>query len=249
MLIIPAIDLKDGKCVRLRQGRMEESTVFSDDPVEVAARWVAAGARRLHLVDLNGAFAGEPLHAEIVTAIARRFPDLPIQIGGGIRSADTIEAYLKAGVQWVIIGTKAVKEPEFVTDMCKQFPGHIIVGLDAKDGLVATDGWAEVSTVKAVDLAERFASDGVDSIVYTDINRDGMMQGVNVEATAALAEAGGIPVIASGGVTNMDDLKRLAEVADKGIIGTITGRAIYEGTLDMEEAQAYCDRLATNAGN
>lgn len=245
MLIIPAIDLKDGKCVRLRQGRMDESTEYGDDPVAMAARWVDAGARRLHLVDLNGAFAGEPVNGEIVRAIANRYPDLPIQIGGGIRSADTIEAYLRAGVQWVIIGTKAVKEPEFVTDMCKQFPGHIIVGLDAKDGRVATDGWAEVSEVMATDLAKRFANDGVEAIVYTDISRDGMMQGVNVEATAALAQEGGIPVIASGGVTNMDDLRQLATVADKGIIGAITGRAIYEGTLDVAEAQAYCDSLKT----
>ena len=243
MLLIPAIDLKDGKCVRLRQGRMDDSTVFGDDPVNMATRWVEAGARRLHLVDLNGAFAGEPVNGEIVQAIARKYPDLPIQIGGGIRSAETIEAYLKAGVQWVIIGTKAVKEPEFVTEMCKKFPGHIIVGLDAKDGRVATDGWAEVSEVMATDLAKRFANDGVDAIVYTDISRDGMMQGVNVEATAALAEEGGIPVIASGGVTNMDDLKRLATVADKGILGAITGRAIYEGTLDVAEAQAFCDGL------
>lgn len=243
MLIIPAIDLKDGKCVRLRQGRMDDSTVFSDDPVEVATRWVDAGARRLHLVDLNGAFAGEPVNGEIVQAIARKYPELPIQIGGGIRSAETIEAYLKAGVQWVIIGTKAVKEPEFVTEMCQRFPGHIIVGLDAKDGRVATDGWAEVSEVMATDLATRFANDGVDAIVYTDISRDGMMQGVNVEATVALAEACGIPVIASGGVTNMDDLMQLADVAERGILGAITGRAIYEGTLDVAEAQAWCDSL------
>jgi phosphoribosylformimino-5-aminoimidazole carboxamide ribotide isomerase len=222
---------------------MDDSTVFGDDPVDMATKWVEAGARRLHLVDLNGAFAGEPVNGEIVKAIAKKHPDLPIQIGGGIRSAETIEAYLQAGVQWVIIGTKAVKEPEFVTQMCKQFPGHIIVGLDAKGGRVATDGWAEVSEVMAVDLAKRFASDGVDAIVYTDISRDGMMQGVNVEASAQLAEEGGIPVIASGGVTNMDDLKRLAAVADKGILGAITGRAIYEGTLDVSEAQAYCDSL------
>lgn len=246
MLIIPAIDLKDGKCVRLRQGRMDDSTVFSDDPVEVAARWVNAGARRLHLVDLNGAFAGEPVNGEIVQAIARRYPDLPIQIGGGIRSAETIEAYLRAGVEWVIIGTRAVKEPEFVTRMCQQFPGHIIVGLDARDGRVATDGWADVSGIMATDLAVRFANDGVDSIVYTDISRDGMMQGVNVEATAALADAGGIPVIASGGVTNMEDLERLATVAGRGILGAITGRAIYEGTLDVAEAQAWCDRQSGN---
>lgn len=242
MLIIPAIDLKDGKCVRLRQGRMEDSTVFSDDPVDMAAKWVEAGCGRLHLVDLNGAFAGTPVNGEIVRAIARAYPDLPIQIGGGIRSAETIEAYLNAGVSYVIIGTKAVKEPDFVTEMCKQFPGHIIVGLDAQDGYVATDGWAEISKIKAVDLAKRFRNDGVESIVYTDIARDGMMQGVNVEATLNLAKEGGIPVIASGGVTNMDDIKALAAVADQGILGAITGRAIYEGTLDVAEAQRYCDQ-------
>lgn len=242
MLIIPAIDLKDGKCVRLRQGRMDDSTVFSDNPVDMAERWVKAGARRLHLVDLNGAFEGKPVNGEIVQEIARRFPDLPIQIGGGIRSAETIQAYLDAGVQWVIIGTKAVKEPAFVTAMCHQFPGHIIVGLDARDGKVATDGWAEVSEIDAVDLAVRFANDGVSAIVYTDIARDGMMQGVNLEATLRLAETSGLPVIASGGVTNLDDIKRLAAVSERGIQGAITGRAIYEGTLDVAEAQAYCDQ-------
>ena len=243
MLIIPAIDLKDGKCVRLKQGDMEEATVFSDDPVAMADRWVNAGARRLHLVDLNGAFAGEPVNGDAVKAIAQKYPTLPIQIGGGIRSLETIQAYLDAGVHFVIIGTMAVKDPEFVKAACKQFPGHIIVGIDAKDGMVATDGWAEVSELSAVDCARRFEQDGVSAIVYTDISRDGMMQGVNVEATAALAEEGGIPVIASGGVTNMDDLKRLATVADKGILGAITGRAIYEGTLDVAEAQAFCDSL------
>lgn len=245
MLIIPAIDLKDGKCVRLRQGRMDDSTVFSDNPVDMAAKWVAAGCRRLHLVDLNGAFAGEPVNGEIVRDIAKAFPDLPIQIGGGIRSAKTIEAYLDAGVSYVIIGTKAVKEPEFVTDMCKAFPGNIIVGLDAQDGRVAIDGWAEVTDVMAVDLAKRFRDDGVSSIVYTDIARDGMMQGVNVEATVDLAVQGGIPVVASGGVTNIDDIKALAAVADQGILGAITGRAIYEGTLDVAQAQALSDQLAT----
>ncbi|WP_020679417.1 1-(5-phosphoribosyl)-5-[(5-phosphoribosylamino)methylideneamino]imidazole-4-carboxamide isomerase [Marinobacterium rhizophilum] len=243
MLIIPAIDLKDGKCVRLRQGRMDDSTVFSDNPVEMAAKWVEAGCRRLHLVDLNGAFAGTPVNGEIVSAIAKAYPNLPIQIGGGIRSAETIEAYLKAGVDYVIIGTKAVKEPEFVTEMCRRFPGHIIVGLDAQDGYVATDGWAEISSVKAVDLAKRFRNDGVSSIVYTDISRDGMMQGVNVEATAELARESGIPVIASGGVTDIKDIHALAAVADQGILGAITGRAIYEGTLDVAEAQQLCDQL------
>ena len=244
MLIIPAIDLKDGKCVRLRQGLMDDSTVYGDDPVTMAQRWVDAGARRLHLVDLNGAFEGEPVNGEVVTAIAKAYPDLPIQIGGGIRSAETIEHYLTAGVNYVIIGTKAVKEPGFVSDICREFAGHIIVGLDAKDGLVATDGWAEVSEVKATDLAKRFESDGVSAIVYTDIARDGMMQGVNVEATVAMAQASSIPVIASGGITNMDDIKALSAVADKGICGAITGRAIYEGTLDVAGAQQYCDQAA-----
>lgn len=241
MLIIPAIDLKDGECVRLRQGRMDDSTVFSGKPVDMAARWVDAGARRLHLVDLNGAFAGEPVNGEVVTEIAKAYSDLPIQIGGGIRCGETIEAYLKAGVEYVIIGTKAVKEPDFVTEMCQQFPGHIIVGIDAKKGLVATDGWAEVTEVKAADLAKRFESDGVSAIVYTDIDRDGMMQGVNVEATVAMAQASSIPVIASGGITNMDDIVALNKVADQGILGAITGRAIYEGTLDVAEAQLVCD--------
>ncbi len=241
MLIIPAIDLKDGQCVRLRQGLMEDSTVFGSNPVEFAKQWVDKGCRRLHLVDLNGAFAGEPVNGEVVTDIAKAFPDLPIQIGGGIRSAETIEHYLCAGVNYVIIGTKAVKEPEFVTEMCQQFPGHIIVGLDAKDGLVATDGWAEVSELKAADLAKQCEADGVESIVYTDIARDGMMQGVNVEATVAMAQASSIPVIASGGITNIDDIKALKAQAHHGIVGAITGRAIYEGTLDVTEAQALCD--------
>lgn len=241
MLIIPAIDLKDGQCVRLKQGRMEDSTVFSSDPAAVAKQWVDAGCRRLHLVDLNGAFAGEPVNGDVVRAIAAAYPALPIQIGGGIRDLETIEHYVKAGVSYVIIGTKAVKQPEFVTEACKAFPGRVIVGLDAKDGLVATDGWAEVSEVRAVDLARRFEADGVESIVYTDIARDGMMQGVNVEATLEMANASSIPVIASGGITNMNDIKALHAVSSQGIMGAITGRAIYEGTLDVAEAQAYCD--------
>ena len=241
MLIIPAIDLKDGQCVRLRQGLMEDSTVFSDDPVAVARRWVDAGCRRLPLVDLNGAFAGEPVNGEVVTAIAAAYPGLPIQIGGGIRSLDTIEHYVRAGVDYVIIGTKAVKEPAFVAEACRAFPGKVIVGLDAKEGLVATDGWAEVSTVLATDLARQFEADGVSAIVYTDIARDGMMQGVNVEATLGMARASSIPVIASGGITNMDDIRALRAVAHEGICGAITGRAIYEGTLDVAEAQRLCD--------
>ena len=241
MLIIPAIDLKDGQCVRLRQGLMDDSTVFSDDPVAMAARWVEAGCRRLHLVDLNGAFAGEPINGAVVTAIAAAYPDLPIQIGGGIRTLKTIEHYINAGVSYVIIGTKAVKEPEFVAEACAAFPGKVIVGLDARDGLVATDGWAEVSEVHATDLARRFESDGVAAIVYTDIARDGMMQGVNVEATVAMAQASSIPVIASGGITDIQDIRALMNVAHTGLCGAITGRAIYEGTLDVADAQRLCD--------
>ena len=241
MLIIPAIDLKDGKCVRLRQGLMDDATVFSDDPVSMAQQWVEQGARRLHLVDLNGAFEGEPVNADVVNAIAKKFPDLPIQIGGGIRSLNTIKSYLDAGVDYVIIGTKAVKEPAFATEACKAFPGHIIVGIDAKDGWVATDGWAEVSEMLAVDCAKQFENDGVCEIVYTDISRDGMMQGVNIEATVALAKAISIPVIASGGVTNIEDVKKLLAVSGEGISGAITGRAIYEGTLDLKQAQQLAD--------
>jgi phosphoribosylformimino-5-aminoimidazole carboxamide ribotide isomerase len=243
MLIIPAIDLKDGQCVRLRQGEMDDSTVFSDDPVATAQRWVDAGCRRLHLVDLNGAFAGTPVNGDAVTAIAARFPKLPIQIGGGIRSLETIDFYLQAGVSYVILGTQAVKQPTFVAEACAAFPGKIIVGLDARDGRVATDGWAEVSALRATDLARRFANDGVTAIVYTDIARDGMMQGVNVEATLDVAQAGGIPVIASGGITNMRDIRALAAAESAGIVGAITGRAIYEGSLDLTEAQNYCDEL------
>lgn len=239
MLIIPAIDLKDGQCVRLKQGRMEDDTVFSDDPVATATHWVNEGARRLHLVDLNGAFAGTPIHKNVVENIARAHPELPIQIGGGIRSLETIRHYLEAGVSFVIIGTKAVQEPEFVEQACREFAGHIIVGIDAKDGLVATDGWANVTNVKATDLAIRFAHAGVSSIVYTDIARDGMMQGVNIDQTVNLAQACGLPVIASGGVTNLDDIRGLKGKA--GILGAITGRAIYEGTLSLREAQMLLD--------
>lgn len=241
MLIIPAIDLKDGQCVRLLQGRMEDATVFGSDPVDMATRWVEAGCRRLHLVDLNGAFEGTPIHADVVTRITAKYPDLPVQIGGGIRSLETIEHYVRAGVSWCIIGTRAVQDPDFVIEACKAFPGKIIVGIDAKDGLVATEGWAEVSEVKATDLATKFADAGVSAIVYTDISRDGMMQGVNWPATAELAKAGGIPVIASGGVTNMDDVEQLCEHQGTGIIGAITGRAIYEGSLDLSAAQQVCD--------
>ena len=244
MLLIPAIDLKDGSCVRLRQGRMDDETVFSDDPVEMAGRWLAAGARRLHLVDLNGAFAGEPVNGEVIRAIASRYPGLPIQVGGGIRDELTVATYLEAGVDYAIIGTQAVREPKFVARACRAFPGHIIVGLDAKDGMVAVDGWATVTEHRVTDLAQRFEQDGVEAIVYTDIGRDGMLTGPNVAATAALARAIRIPVIASGGITNIEDVRALCEVADAGIMGAITGRAIYEGTLDFAAGQRLADQLS-----
>lgn len=244
MLLIPAIDIKGGKCVRLRQGRMDDETVFSNDPVAMADRWVKEGARRLHIVDLDGAKAGTPVNADVVHAIADRHPDLPIQIGGGIRDEDTIETYLEAGVAFVILGTKAVNAPHFVSDVCTGFPGHIIVGLDAKDGKVAIDGWSKLSGHDVIDLAKRFEDDGVEAIVYTDIGRDGMLTGVNIEATVKLAEAVRIPVIASGGITSLDDVRNLCEVADTGIMGAITGRAIYEGTLDFAAGQKLADELS-----
>ena len=243
MLLIPAIDLKDGKCVRLRQGRMDDETVFSDDPVAMAAKWVEAGARRLHLVDLNGAFAGKPVNGDVVHAIAEAFPEVPIQIGGGIRSEETVQEYLDAGVQYVIIGTKAVSAPHFINDLCLEFPGHIIVGLDAKDGKVAIDGWSKLSKHDVIDMAQHFEDDGVAAIVYTDIGRDGMMNGVNVEATVKLAQSIHVPVIASGGITNLDDVRELCKFEEEGITAAITGRAIYEGTLDFKEAQALADKL------
>jgi len=242
MLLIPAIDLKDGKCVRLRQGRMEDDTVFSDDPVAVAGKWVSAGARRLHLVDLDGAFAGKPKNAGIIHEIAEAFPDVPIQVGGGIRDEDTVQEYLNAGVSYVIIGTRAVSEPHFVSDVAAEFPSHVIIGLDARDGKVAIDGWSKLSHHDVIDLAQQFEADGVEAIIYTDISRDGMMEGVNVAATEKLARAIHIPVIASGGITNLEDIAALGKIAQEGVVGAITGRAIYEGTLDFSEGARLAEQ-------
>ena len=241
MLLIPAIDLKEGKCVRLRQGQMEETTVFSDDPIAMASRWVEAGARRLHLVDLDGAFAGKPKNAGVIRRIADAFPELPIQVGGGIRDEETVEAYLNAGVQFVIVGTKAVREPHFVNDLCLEYPGHVIVGLDARDGKVAINGWSKLSRHGVVDMAQRFERDGVEAIIYTDIGRDGMMKGVNVQATMELAQAVSIPIIASGGISSLDDIKALCAVETEGIIGAVIGRALYEGSIDLASAQQLAD--------
>ncbi len=243
MILIPAIDLKGGKCVRLVQGDMEKDTIYSDDPLSMAARWVDEGAKRLHVVDLDGAFGGAPVNRQVIHEIASTFPNVEIQAGGGIRDEDTIQSYLDAGVSYVILGTKAVTAPHFVSDVCIEFPKHIIVGLDVRDGKVAIDGWSKLSRHDAIDLALQFENDGVEAIIYTDIGRDGMMMGLNIESTAALARELKIPVIASGGVTNLEDIRALADVADDGVVGAIIGKAIYEGTLDFSEAQRLANEL------
>ena len=244
MLLIPAIDLKDGKCVRLQQGDMSASTTFGEDPAAMARRWLEAGARRLHLVDLNGAFAGKPVNEGAVKAVLRAVGDqIPVQLGGGIRDLDTIERYLDDGLSYVIIGTAAVKNPGFLRDACSAFGGHIIVGLDAKDGKVATDGWSKLTGHEVVDLAKKFQDYGVEGVIYTDIGRDGMLSGINIEATVKLAQALTIPVIASGGLSNMADIDKLCAVQDQGVEGVICGRAIYSGDLDFALAQARADEL------
>jgi phosphoribosylformimino-5-aminoimidazole carboxamide ribotide isomerase len=244
MLLIPAIDLKDGHCVRLRQGDMKDATVFSEDPAAMAAHWKAQGARRLHLVDLNGAFAGKPKNESAVKSILKVMgDDIPVQLGGGIRDLDTIERYLDDGIGYVIIGTAAVKTPGFLADACSAFGGHIIVGLDAKDGKVATDGWSKLTGHDVIDLAKKYEDLGVEAIVYTDIGRDGMLTGVNIEATLKLAQAVSIPIIASGGMTNIQDVEALCAVEEQGIEAAILGRSIYEGTIDFAKAQARADEL------
>jgi len=256
MLLIPAIDLKDGHCVRLKQGDMELATVFSKDPADMALHWLKQGARRLHLVDLNGAFAGKPKNEPAVKAILQvvrqyaldnNIAAIPVQLGGGIRDLDTIERYLDDGISYIIVGTAAVKNPGFLHDACGAFPGHIIVGLDARDGKVATDGWSKMSGHEVIDLAKKFEAYGVESIVYTDIGRDGMMGGVNIEATVKLAQSIKIPVIASGGVHNLKDVEDLCAVQIEGIEAVICGRSIYEGTLDLASAQLRADVLSGDA--
>ena len=246
MLLIPAIDLKDGHCVRLEQGDMSVATTFSDDPAAMARRWIAAGARRLHLVDLNGAFAGKPVNEAAVKAILREVGDeIPVQLGGGIRDLDTIERYLDDGVGYIIIGTAAVKSPGFLRDACEAFGGHIIVGLDAKDGKVATDGWSKLTGHEVIDLARKFEDYGVEAVIYTDIGRDGMLSGINVDATVKLAQALTIPVFASGGLSSIEDIERLCAVEDEGVDGVICGRSIYTGALDFAAAQTRADELSS----
>ena len=244
MLLIPAIDLKDGHCVRLKQGDMEQSTIFSEDPADMALQWVNKGARRLHLVDLNGAFAGKPQNYSAIRSILKAVgDDIPVQLGGGIRDLDTIEKYIDGGIRYVIIGTAAVKNPGFLKDACSAFGGHIIVGLDAKDGKVATDGWSKLTGHEVVDLAKKFEDYGVESVVYTDIGRDGMLSGINIEATVRLAQALSVPVIASGGLSGMADIEALCAVEDEGVEGVICGRSIYTGDLDFAAAQLRADEL------
>ncbi len=244
MLLIPAIDLKDGHCVRLKQGDMDQSTTFGEDPAAMARRWLDAGARRLHLVDLNGAFAGTPKNYGAIQSILKEVgDDIPVQLGGGIRDLDTIEKYIDGGLRYVIIGTAAVKNPGFLKDACTAFAGHIIVGLDAKDGKVATDGWSKLTGHEVVDLAKKFEDWGVESIIYTDIGRDGMLSGINIDATVKLAQALTIPVIASGGLGSMADIENLCAVEDEGVQGVICGRAIYSGDLDFAAAQRRADEL------
>ena len=248
MLIIPAIDLKDGQCVRLKQGIMEDATVFSDNPGNMAKHWLDQGAQRLHLVDLDGAFAGKPKNELIIREIVETIDGkIPIQLGGGIRDLETIDRYLDYGITYVIIGTAAVKISGFLQDACDAFPGNILVGLDAKDGKVAVNGWSKITGHDVIELAKKFEGYGVEAVIYTDIGRDGMLNGVNVKATVELANELMVPVIASGGITNLDDVKTLCEIEHEGIIGAITGRAIYEGSLDFREAQQLADKMS--AGN
>lgn len=247
MLLIPAIDLKDGRCVRLRQGNMDDATVFSDDPLSVAERWVRAGARRLHIVDLDGATAGRPRNGGVIADIVAAHPAVPVQVGGGIRDDETIEGYLEAGVQFVILGTKAVTAPHFLADACMGFPGHVMVGLDTREGRLAIEGWSKLANHDVADIARRCEEDGVAAIVFTDIGRDGMLAGVNVEATLEIARAVSVPVIASGGIRALEDLRAVGAIAQEGIVGVITGRALYEGTLDFVQGQKLLDELAPEA--
>lgn len=244
MLLIPAIDLKDGHCVRLQQGDMSLATTFSEEPAVMARSWVDKGARRLHLVDLNGAFAGQPKNEAAIRKILKAVgSEVDVQLGGGIRDLDTIERYLDIGLRYVIIGTAAVRNPGFLQDACTAFGGHIIVGLDAKDGKVATDGWSKLTRHDVIDMGKKFEDFGVESIIYTDIGRDGMLTGINIEATVKLAQALSIPVIASGGLSNIADIEALCEVEGEGVEGVICGRAIYSGDLDFEKAQERADEL------
>ena len=243
MLLIPAIDLKDGKCVRLRQGRRDETTVFSDDPVAVANRWAEAGAERLHVIDLDGAASGKPENMHLVEQIVKSLPDCPVQVGGGIRDEETVQAYLDVGVQYVILGTRAASQPHFINDLCLEFPGHVIVGIDIKENQIAISGWSKLLRHDPVDLARHFETDGVAAIIHTDVSRDGMMSGPNIEGTVKLASSIRIPVIAAGGYTTLDNVKAICATGEEGIRGVVLGRALYEGALDLAETRKLVDAL------
>jgi phosphoribosylformimino-5-aminoimidazole carboxamide ribotide isomerase len=236
MLLIPAIDLKNGQCVRLRQGRMDDVTVFSDDPAAFARRWVDEGAERIHVVDLDGAIKGQPVNLKVIEEIVKAVGAVPVQVGGGIRDEDTVQRYLNAGVAYVIIGTKAVNAPHFLRDLCIEYPRHIIVGLDAKDGRVALNGWTKLTGHDVIETAIHCERDGVEAIIYTDIGRDGMMKGFNADSTRALAKAVNTPIIASGGVSSLDDVRALKELESDGVIGAVIGRALYEGSFTLADA-------------
>jgi phosphoribosylformimino-5-aminoimidazole carboxamide ribotide isomerase len=235
VIIIPAIDLKDGKCVRLSQGRMDQETIYSENPVEMARHWKSKGAERLHIVDLNGAVTGKPFHRSLIEEIIRSV-NIPVEIGGGIRDLSTIEDYLRSGAEWVILGTAALRNRHLLTEACQRFPGRVILGIDARGGKVAVEGWKEETSIEAADLARRFEGIGLSAIIFTDIERDGMGSGLNFESTRNLSRSISIPVIASGGVSRIEDIVKLMEMESDGVIGVITGRALYAGSLDLEEA-------------
>lgn len=243
MLLIPAIDLVHKKCVRLRQGKMDEKTVYSEDPIATAEHWISQGAKRLHIVDLEGARDGKPMHMPIIAEIAKRLPQAVMQVGGGIRTEDTVQAYLDHGIQYLVLSTRAVAQPHFVKDLCLEFPNHIIVGLDVRAGKVSVAGWSKLTRHNIIDLAQHFESDGVAAIIHTDIERDGMLSGLNIKASEELAASIHIPVIAAGGISTLADVQALCEVQEDGIVGAVVGRALYEKTLDYKEALAMIKKM------
>ena len=235
MIVIPAVDLKEGRCVRLSQGRMDQESVYSEDPFQTAKQWESMGAERLHIVDLNGAVLGKPFHQSLIKEIAQSL-SIPTEVGGGIRDLNTVEEYIRAGVRWVILGTTAFLNPNFVKEACHQFPGRVILAIDARDGRIALKGWKEMAPIQAIDSVRQFEEMGLSAIIYTDIERDGMETGLNWEMTKTLAQATSIPVIASGGVSQIKDIEHLMGLKTDGVIGVIVGRALYTGNIDLEEA-------------
>ncbi|MGV0006003.1 MAG: 1-(5-phosphoribosyl)-5-[(5-phosphoribosylamino)methylideneamino]imidazole-4-carboxamide isomerase [Candidatus Porifericomitaceae bacterium WSBS_2022_MAG_OTU9] len=248
MELIPAIDLRNGRCVRLRQGRLDQETLYSENPVEVASHWVDSGARRLHLIDLDGAHSGKPENTDVIHEIVQSFPDITIQVGGGIRDEDTIQKYFDAGVTYIVLGTRAVSSPHFVSDACIEFPNHIIVSLDAKNGRLATDGWSKLSRHHIDDLLPSFREDGVAAIIFTDISRDGMLTNVDTKRIESICNLAAVPIIAAGGITDLSDIEALCNISDSGLAGAIIGKALYENTLDFATALKIADANKENSG-